>query len=93
MNTQLSSHLHAEFQHHSSHQLFNVQSVSEQGWEGEEFNSKGERERERGEMREEKGKSFPRMKSQSRHQALFMQHSHTELWVDPVELDGVLSSV
>lgn len=30
------------------------------------------------------------MKSQSRHQALFILHSHVkEIWVDPVELLGM----
>lgn len=74
MTTQPPSHLHAEFQHHSSsHQFFNVQSVSIAGvWE---CKSEGER---GGGGRKRSFFCLPRMKSQSRHQALFILHSHNQ---------------
>lgn len=56
MITQPSSHLHAEFQHHSAHRFFNVQSVSLQEWGSI---SEGEWEEETGFSKNKKSEPSP----------------------------------
>lgn len=80
MTTQPSSHLLAEFQHHSSHQFFNVQSVSLQEWGSVTARDKGE-ERGRGFSKNEESEPSPG--------TVHLTLPHKELWVDPVQLDGV----
>lgn len=83
MNTQPSSHLHAEFQHHSSHQFFNVQSVSLQGWGSLTARETGEEKRKRFCFFSKNEESEPSPGT------VHLTLPHKELWVDPVELDGV----
>lgn len=79
MTTQPSSHLHAEFQHHSSHQFLNVQSVSLQEWGSVTARERGE-DGERGFSKNEESEPSPG--------TVHLTLPHTELWVDPVQLDG-----
>lgn len=83
MTTQPSSHLHAEFQHHSSHQFFNVQSVSLQGWGGGVGWGWGG-------VVTARGRSFSKNEeSEPSPGTVHLTLPHKELWVDPVELNGV----
>lgn len=95
MTTLPSSHLHADFQHHSSHQFFffffflNVQSVSLQ-----ERGSVTAREKRRGGLGKRKRFLFSRNEeSEPSPGTLHLTLPQEELWVDPVELDGNLSSI